>query len=160
MQHKSTCCLTINSNLAVAISVTCLEEGLGLGVSQSSGRSREILQEQSGEEDHTELRAAFALSSLHFRAMLDFWCCKYLLCSISLAPRPSHCSEDTCFPPCTAGGAPRWSVSNVPTWAHPPRWSHSCPGQWWQRPSWCRPGICQQGPLYQRNPCGWKSQQL
>lgn len=39
-------CLTINSNLAITISVTGLEESLGLSVSQSSGSGREVLQEQ------------------------------------------------------------------------------------------------------------------
>lgn len=42
--------LTINSDLAVTVSVTGLEESLGLSVGQSSGRGAEVLQEQPGEE--------------------------------------------------------------------------------------------------------------
>lgn len=42
-------CLTVNSNLSITISVTGLEESLGLSVSQSSGSGREVLQEQPGE---------------------------------------------------------------------------------------------------------------
>lgn len=42
--------LTINSDLAVAINVTGLEELLGLSVGQSSGRGGEGLQEQPEED--------------------------------------------------------------------------------------------------------------
>lgn len=59
-QQKCTCCLTINTNLAITISVTSLEESLCLGIGQSSGRGREILQEQPGEEEHPELREDIA----------------------------------------------------------------------------------------------------
>lgn len=38
--------LTINSDLAITITVTSGKEGLGLLVSESSGTSREVLQEQ------------------------------------------------------------------------------------------------------------------
>lgn len=39
--------LTINSNLAITITVTSGEEGLGLLVGECSGTGREVLQEQS-----------------------------------------------------------------------------------------------------------------
>lgn len=60
LQQKCAWCLTINTNLAITISVTSLEERLGLGIGQSSGGGTEILQEQPGEEEHPELRAAIA----------------------------------------------------------------------------------------------------
>lgn len=40
--------LTIDSDLAITITVTSGEESLGLLVSQGSGSSREVLQEQPG----------------------------------------------------------------------------------------------------------------
>lgn len=46
--------LTINSDLAVTIRVTGLEKHLGLSVGESSGAGREVLQEQSGEDDQGE----------------------------------------------------------------------------------------------------------
>lgn len=61
--------LTINSNLAVTIRVTGLEERLGLSVSQSSGTGSEVLQEQPGEDDQGEnsqrcVQCAFWIFSL------------------------------------------------------------------------------------------------
>lgn len=47
--------LTINSDLAVTIGVTGLEEHLGLSIGQSSGTGREVLQEQPGESDQREI---------------------------------------------------------------------------------------------------------
>lgn len=47
--------LTINSDLAVTISVTGLEKSLGLSIGQSSGRGAEVLQEQSGVEQREVL---------------------------------------------------------------------------------------------------------
>lgn len=47
--------LTVNSDLAVTIRVTGLEESLGLSVGQSSGRGAEVLQEQPGEEQREAL---------------------------------------------------------------------------------------------------------
>lgn len=47
--------LTINSDLAVTISVTGLEKSLGLSIGQSSSRGAEVLQEQSGVEQREVL---------------------------------------------------------------------------------------------------------
>lgn len=47
--------LTINSDLAVTIRVTGLEELLGLSIGQSSGSSRKVLQEQPGGDDEGEI---------------------------------------------------------------------------------------------------------
>lgn len=67
-------CLTINSNLAVAIRVTGLEKSTGLSGGQSSGSGREVLQEQPGEDDQRETLSIYS---------------KYTVADISSAT--SHC---------------------------------------------------------------------
>lgn len=48
VHHAPQRTLTINSDLAITITVTSGEESLGLLVSECSGTSREVLQEQPG----------------------------------------------------------------------------------------------------------------
>lgn len=50
--------LTISSNLAVTVAVTGLEESLGLSVGQSTGTSREVLQEQSEDKQRWNISPA------------------------------------------------------------------------------------------------------
>lgn len=62
--------LTIDSDLAVTIRVTGCKKLLGLSVSQSSGRGREVLQEQPGENNQREILINTANMSLKVRVHL------------------------------------------------------------------------------------------